>query len=172
MGRNRWTSRLTVEDCPIHLSTVPLCAVGAFRYPSGFSGTISWPLSNGASLGNAQVEFRSDWRGRHIVVSRLALAFCGKLRSGGSQNIELTTTPPHLGGQRYWFLCECSRRVGRLYLPNGETLFRCRVCCDLTYQSAQEHNGRWAKWYSSFEWLREEFELAKARRVAEKDFSF
>jgi hypothetical protein len=30
----------------------------------------------------------------------------------------------------------------RLYLPTGETVFRCRLCCDLTYLSSQEHNTR------------------------------
>ena len=35
--------------------------------------------------------------------------------------------------------------IGRLYLPTGQTVFRCRLCHDLTYQLEQEHNTRAAK---------------------------
>jgi hypothetical protein len=58
------------------------------------------------------------------------------------QTIPLLTTQPNLGGQRFWFQCECGRRVGRLYLPGGQRVFRCRQCYDLTYESAQTHGNR------------------------------
>jgi hypothetical protein len=132
MGREPWTSRLTVEECPIHLSAAEFNRSGVFRLPDGTSFTVSWPLSNGSSLGSLRVEMRADWRGPHLFM-------------GDGQMIRLTTTRPHWGGERFWFRCECGRRSGRLYLPTGETVFRCRLCYDLTYQSAQEHNTRAAK---------------------------
>jgi hypothetical protein len=59
------------------------------------------------------------------------------------EEIDLTSTPCHLGGVRYWFCCpQCARRVECLYLPHGEPRFLCRKCHDLTYKSAQEaHQG-------------------------------
>jgi hypothetical protein len=59
-----------------------------------------------------------------------------------AQTIPVTTVRPHLGGKRYWFLCGCGRRVGRLYLPTGERVFGCRHCYNLTYRSSQEHDPR------------------------------
>jgi hypothetical protein len=37
---------------------------------------------------------------------------------------------------------KCGRRVGKLYLPQGENFFRCRHCYDLTYQSCKERDKR------------------------------
>jgi len=59
--------------------------------------------------------------------------------------VDITTTPCHLGGVRYWFICplwNCGRRVGKLYLPSGAKYFGCRHCYDLTYTSCQEHDSR------------------------------
>lgn len=53
----------------------------------------------------------------------------------------ITTTQPHYGGQRFWWLCPlqgCSRRVGTLYLPPGAISFGCRQCYSLSYESCQE----------------------------------
>jgi hypothetical protein len=63
--------------------------------------------------------------------------------------VRLTTTVPHFGGLRWWFLCPlvvnghpCNRRVGKLYLPPGRRDFGCRHCHDLTYTSCQQHDKR------------------------------
>jgi len=54
-----------------------------------------------------------------------------------------TTTAPHFGGVRYWFLCpDCKRRVGKLYKPMDSYWFACRYCYNLTYKSCQTHNQR------------------------------
>ena len=37
MGREPWTSRLTVEECPIHLSAAEFNRSGVFRLPDGTS---------------------------------------------------------------------------------------------------------------------------------------
>ena len=59
--------------------------------------------------------------------------------------INLTTTPCHFGGIRYWFVCPfsrngvyCGRRVGTLYLASGGDYFGCRHCYDLSYESRNE----------------------------------
>ena len=52
--------------------------------------------------------------------------------------IPLTTTQPHYGGERWWFICPaqgCSKRVSVLYLAQ---IFACRRCCNFTYTSQNE----------------------------------
>ena len=52
--------------------------------------------------------------------------------------INLTTTRPHYGGRRWWFLCPvqgCDKRVSVLYLAH---IFACRRCCNFTYSSQNE----------------------------------
>jgi hypothetical protein len=49
--------------------------------------------------------------------------------------VRWTTTTPHYGGRRYWWLCPaCSRRCAHLY---GGHPFLCRECHGLTYSTAQ-----------------------------------
>lgn len=143
MGRER-TSRLTVEETPIYLSATELCSAGVFRLPAGTRATASWPRT-GPSLGSLRFEIRADRQGPHLFIRQQVFSFDGELRKGNGQAIRFTTTRPHFGGERFWLLCECGRRSGCLYLPNGETVFRCRPCYDLTYQATQEHNTRTAK---------------------------
>jgi hypothetical protein len=59
--------------------------------------------------------------------------------------IDLTTTPCHFGGVRYWFICPltvkgvyCGRRTGTLYLASGGKYFGCRQCYNLSYDSRNE----------------------------------
>jgi hypothetical protein len=62
-------------------------------------------------------------------------------------SVRLVTTPCHLGGVRWWFICPlirnnvaCGRRVRKLYLSGK--YFGCRRCHDLTYRSQQESDSR------------------------------
>lgn len=59
--------------------------------------------------------------------------------------IQLTTTPCHFGGVRYWFVCPlvvngipCGRKTGTLYLASGGNYFGCRHCYNLSYESRNE----------------------------------
>ena len=65
--------------------------------------------------------------------------------------VQLQTTRPYFGGLRWWFTCPlvvngraCRRRVRKLYLKGS--YFGCRICHDLTYRSAQEHDPRMTKY--------------------------
>jgi hypothetical protein len=52
--------------------------------------------------------------------------------------VYLTTTTPHYGGVRWWFLCPangCGRRVAKLY---GGKIFACRPCHNLAYASQNQ----------------------------------
>lgn len=64
------------------------------------------------------------------------------------QRVAHTWTGCHFGKARVWFQCPiCTRRVGKLYLPEtmyteGQRvwLFQCRGCYDLTYEQRQCRN--------------------------------
>jgi hypothetical protein len=168
MGRERWTTRQTVEECAIQLCADQCLRNGLFGFRPGDSGFVCWhPKPDGAPFGRLNFEIRPHGQdGWAICFLRQALTFDGSLRMGSGQTLPVTTTRPHFGGKRYWFRCECGRRSGRLYLPSGETLFRCRLCCDLTYQSAQEHNTRQGVLRPIIEQYRRDVEKAMARRAS------
>src|SRR3989442_25807 len=62
---------------------------------------------------------------------------CQVREAGGFWNT--TATPLHFGGHRIWLTCSsCGGRVGRLYLPPGESQWGCRCCHDLGYASQRK----------------------------------
>ena len=64
------------------------------------------------------------------------------LLNGRRQDLGLSSTRCHIGsGRRYWFLCRCGGRFGKLYW--GGEGFRCRVCYDLVYRSSQRRKRNW-----------------------------
>jgi hypothetical protein len=140
MGRNRWTSRLTVEDCPLCLRVATFQRSGMFSWPIGSTSTFSWTESSGFLLGRIECRLIESGPGRLAIYIRRQLARINVIVV--EQQIPLTTTRPYLGGKRFWFLCGCGRRVGRLYLPPGQGVFRCRHCYNLTYWSARKHDPR------------------------------
>ena len=56
------------------------------------------------------------------------------------QQVQMQTSPCHLGGQRHWFTCpRCSKRVAVLYAPGR--YFACRQCGGLSYATQKEGVG-------------------------------
>ncbi|MBI3622801.1 hypothetical protein HY212_01815 [Candidatus Pacearchaeota archaeon] len=52
-----------------------------------------------------------------------------------NQKFYLFKTFCNFGGYRYWFTCECGKRVACLYKPYSVDIFACRNCHKLTYES-------------------------------------
>jgi len=142
MGRPKWTNRLTVEDCPCCLCARSYQRSRTFECPLGTTGITTWAHSGGATLG--KIEYRVVEGGPTGLALHLPrqYAHVPQFTLIESQLISITSTRPHLGGKRFWFLCACGKRVGKLYIPPGEESFRCRHCCNLTYESAQTHDPR------------------------------
>lgn len=54
--------------------------------------------------------------------------------------VSIVSTDCHFGGKRYWFICpasNCGRRVAKIY--QGQDIFACRHCYNLTYASRNEN---------------------------------
>ncbi len=51
------------------------------------------------------------------------------------QELQITSTPCHFGGQRYWFQCPvCGNRVGVMYKHAFNPVVACRKCLNLDYR--------------------------------------
>lgn len=75
-------------------------------------------------------------------IDRVVLSYKTKNRFGEWEpkeySVYLERTPCHLGGHRIWFKCPgngCGRRVAILY---GGSIFACRHCHNLAYESQRE----------------------------------
>lgn len=77
-----------------------------------------------------------------VGVDRLVLGYRARLRGGWQQMdypVFLQWTRCNFGGQRVWLTCpirKCGRRVAILY---GGSVFACRRCHELAYESQREH---------------------------------
>ncbi|MGO8718713.1 MAG: hypothetical protein ACLQMO_05785 [Acidobacteriaceae bacterium] len=142
MGRAKWTTRLTVEDCPILLSAPDFLRMGLFRMSWG-SGELEWRYeTDGPSLATLSYEIKTDASGNRSLRIYSQIIGTRPLWVVRQHTIPLLSSLPHFGGERFWFRCACGRRVGRLYLRGGAPEFRCRQCLGLTYESAQSHDAR------------------------------
>jgi hypothetical protein len=149
MGRHRWTTRFTVEEC-LALDVESLHRSGTFACPPGTICTTRWETSCGgtkAMLGFVVV--RNSVGGLALCLDSDQGNIPPALKLPGKYLVPIATTRPHLGGRRFWLCCPvvrdgkpCGKLAGRLYLPPGQTIFACRDCHDLTYRSAQQHDQR------------------------------
>lgn len=141
MGRKRWTTRRTVEQCSIFLSVVWLHrSARLFNRAPGSSTTLTLRNHfNGALLARIDCELHYHEHQGWAILIRANDAKGAAMNDG--QTIPIVTTRPHFGGERFWFKCECGRRVAKLYLPLFQKEFCCRWCYNLTYRSAQTHHS-------------------------------
>ena len=141
-GSTRWgchSKATTTEHC--------LCLDLFWMTRNGFignrarSGSLNWSR-NGQVI--STIGFYADCTGVFLsyTVARTGQAV--------EYRVPLAKTEPHLGGQRWWFVCplaQCGRRVAKLYLPPGASHFGCRSCYRLTYASCGT-----AQWDRSLSW--------------------
>jgi hypothetical protein len=103
------------------------------------AGTIEWKNVVRDVVRSVEVEshIHVDVDKTPFLVVRL-----GVLSSAIEQRIELISWPCNYGGFRYYFACPAVKddgnRVTKLFLPPGGSVFGCRQCYDLAYQSCQE----------------------------------
>ena len=142
MGRDRCTTRLTVESCLFlsveffrHAGTVPSSQLG-------LSGEAVWKTPSGDVFGRLDYATQTTLEATTVHIREQTRMLCSRLVEIPEQQIKLSTSRTNFGGKRYWFLCGCWAQVGRLYLPPSEGILRCRRCYDLIHKSAQSHDQR------------------------------
>ena len=101
---------------------------------TGYSNGWSWYRSGHKIAG---IDIRAE-------LNRVIISYGVQPDGGEGRNMEyplrLDRTPCGLGGSRVWFRCpasNCGRRVAILYL-GGSSIFACRHCYQLAYQSQRE----------------------------------
>lgn len=140
----RWTKKPVVEG-KLTLDTADLKRL-ALLTPGGVSrgGTLEWRRPGRAEPDSSVGYVATVGAG----TGTFRLTYTPK---GGAEALDypvrLVTTPCHLGGVRWWFVCPlatggvaCGRRVRKLYLRGS--YFGCRHCHGLAYTSSQESDSR------------------------------
>lgn len=138
-----------VENC-IFLAIECFHRWGTFGNSSGAKRSLSWNSSvYGAQMGKLDYTVANGENGQVIRFPRQFARLYGAAKLTEECTIPITSTPCRFGGERLWFRCPflrdgkvCGKRVGRLYLPQGQTMFGCRTCHNLIHRSAREHNQR------------------------------
>ena len=141
-GSGRWDvgcARTTVEDSKT-LNINRLIGQKCLKPGCLVRGTLRWTSSRD---GNDQgsIGFEADMRDGNAQPS-LRLRY-SKGPDAAKRHFEykvyFTTTHPHLGGKRWWFLCpSIGGRVATLHLPPGRNFFASRKAHGLAYRSQQE----------------------------------
>jgi len=141
MGRYYWDKKDTIEDCT-QLSIFKLKEFGLLK---GYSfTTLTWTRK--LSGRKNSIGLVADVTGEPYIKVNYTITdrSTGK-KTDYEYKINLTTTPCHFGGVRYWFICPlsvngvyCGRRVGSLYLASSGNYFGCRHCFELSYESRNE----------------------------------
>jgi hypothetical protein len=136
LGSGRPAVKRTVTDCRcLNVAILKRC-----RREGLSAGRVTW-FNPESVESRGSVGFRLE-RGHLGPVIRLSYVV-------GEQTVELPirlhASRPHLGGERLWFSCPatahgrpCLRSVAKLFLPPGASLFACRLCHKLIYQSCRE----------------------------------
>jgi len=148
VGRLRWSSRKTVEEC-LSIDTIWLGRNGFFQ---GYkAGGIEWKNRMGEVTSSIWVKVSTyeDFEGPFVSLTYTHTILQDHEKTEVDYQIGLKTTPCHFGGIRYWFICPlsvkdapCRQRVGKLFLPPGCKYFGCKRCYNLTYQCQKEHDKR------------------------------
>lgn len=137
MGRPPHSGRMTTEQCAaisVKLLNQYHCFDGGIR-----SGTMNW--TRNGETGSINFMVSTDEGHEHICLEYTHTNFSSGEITFLDYQVQLASTPCHFGGRRWWFVCmDCDRRVGLLYLANGE-YFLCRHCHDLTYISQKESHS-------------------------------
>lgn len=102
-------------------------------------GNPSWNY-NGEPSGNVSIEVSTKPDNMYIRISYTQTDSYSDEKQNFDYKFALTTTPCHLGGKRFWFICGlskngryCGRRVSILY-KSGD-YFGCRHCHNIAYES-------------------------------------
>jgi len=68
-----------------------------------------------------------------------------------SQNVRVSWTPCHLGGERPWFHCPgCSRRIAKLYWGGEQRRYRCRQCLGNFLYASQTKSAAGRRLYAAW----------------------
>lgn len=130
MGRDKYSSRFTVEDS----QTLSIYELNHWGFLKEDELGIFWVRKYHY---RTPIGVSADAKKKNGSIKLIY----GNIQSAGKVNliVNLITTPCNFGGFRYWFECpQCTRRTAALYLPPLNLQFGCRDCYSLTYESRRK----------------------------------
>ena len=141
MGRWAYSDRRTVEEC----KEITVKFLNEHHF---FDGSVRWGgmrwIRNGEQTGNINFVVSTADGDEFIHFQYTVTDRYSGEKNSFDYKARLDWIPCHFGGRRWWFICPlvvsgraCNRRVGALYLGNGD-YFGCRHCYNLTYESSKE----------------------------------
>ena len=125
-GSGRRSTKPKVEECG-SIDANQLNREGCFK--NGWNGTMAWSR-NGQKFSSIGMRATADY---------LHLGYSSKQYGSVIQPIRIERLPCRFGGSRAYFMCDCGKRVVKLY--GFGRLFLCRHCCGLFHYSKNE--GFW-----------------------------
>jgi len=149
MGRSYWDKKRTVEDCKS--ISMPLLRKNGY-FDSLWPRGIVWTNWRGEETASMTVSVHISEVEGHVRLMYTMTDRDTRKQTPFDHKVQLATTPCHLGGARWWFLCPlsrkgvyCGRRVAKLYRAPRADYYGCRHCYDLSYESRNEsRRGRFA----------------------------
>jgi len=136
MGRYSYSGRL-VADSQHKISIYYLRKHG---YLSGFmSGSLSWSC-RGEETGSIGIEVKISDEEKFARLNYIITRRSSGKKDNFDYKVSIVSTDCYFGGKRYWFKCpakDCGRMVAKLY--QGQDIFACRHCYNLTYESRNEN---------------------------------
>jgi hypothetical protein len=135
-GSGRRGGRPTVESA-LRLDIDAIVRAGAIKPGAYVEGNLKLPSYDGELV----IEFGSSvsTAGSWIRLKYTVTDYWTEKQHEIDDKIYLTTSRPHFGGQRWWFVCPNeNRRVRKLHLPLGGHRFRSRRAYRLAYASQRE----------------------------------
>lgn len=130
----RWSKKTVVED-GLTLNLFKLVREKTIIPGKQVSGSLIW-RSVRTGEKTASISYEANMFNPYAAWMRLHYTSDGKPMD---YKVRLTTTRPHYGGLRWWFICPANgSRVAKLHSPPGGDLFASREAYRLGYQSQQE----------------------------------
>jgi len=134
---SRWPTKSVVGN-GLTLDLYKLIRDGAFSPGHTTSGTLTWTRSpSGEYIGS--IGYSSDMTAPSSGSVRLHY---NHEDTPVDYRVSLTTTRPHFGGVRWWFVCPVKgSRAAKLHLPPGGDIFASQQAYGLAYRSQNETTG-------------------------------
>ena len=129
----QYSKKQTTNDL-LNLNISSLKKAEFFQKNTIKNGTISWTSCYGGGEPRkiGSINISSNFIGENRYVE---LIYTYKDSDRIDYKVQIATTRPNYGGERYWFVCpQCGRIVASLY---GSKYFWCRYCHNLTYKTQQ-----------------------------------